>query len=76
VNFLDLPDRINRLLYQKDLVRLTRRDMLSAKDWTKRLIRDSHPNWTDQQVDEDYERLSHIKVVAVDQWEKRNLGDK
>ncbi|MEM6884854.1 MAG: hypothetical protein AAF571_07455 [Verrucomicrobiota bacterium] len=76
MNFLDIPDRINQLLYKKDLVRLTRHDIFTAKEWTKRLIRDSHPHWTDKQVEEDYERLNKIKVMAVDQWEKRNLGDK
>jgi len=76
VNFLDIPDRINQLLYKKDLVRLTRHDILTAREWTKRLIRDSHPDWTEKQVEEDYERLSKIKVMAIDQWEKRNIGDK
>lgn len=76
MNFLDLPERINQLLYKKDLVCLTRHDILTAKEWTKLLIRDSHPHWTEKQVDEDYEKLSKIKVVAVDQWEKRNRGDK
>ncbi|MEM1157729.1 MAG: hypothetical protein AAF649_02115 [Verrucomicrobiota bacterium] len=76
MNFLDIPDRINQLLYKKDLFRLNRHDIFTAKEWTKRLIRDSHPHWTEQQVEEDYQKLSKIKVVAVDQWEKRNLGSK
>lgn len=75
MNFLDIPDRINQLLYKKDLVRLTRRDVVSARNWTLRLIRDSHPHWTEEQVEADYERLKHIRPIAVDQWAKRNLGE-
>ncbi|MEM6821700.1 MAG: hypothetical protein AAF558_07160 [Verrucomicrobiota bacterium] len=72
MHFLDIPERVNQLLYRKDVHRLTKRDMASAKQWSLRLIRDSHPEWTEQQVLDDYERLSHIKVVAIDQWSKRN----
>lgn len=72
MNFLDLPDRINRLLYRTDISRLTQNDLILAKRWTLRLIRDSHPDWTDEQVQADYDRLEKIRPLAVDQWAKRH----
>lgn len=73
MHFLDIPERLNKLLYKKEVVRLTRSDILMAREWTLRLIRDSHPKWSEEQVQADYERLRHVRVVAVDQWSKRNL---
>ncbi|MGF1678208.1 MAG: hypothetical protein ACFCUX_03325 [Candidatus Methylacidiphilales bacterium] len=75
MNFLDLPERINRLLYRKEIVRLSPRDRLSAKSWTLKLIRDSHPQWSDEEVEKDYQRLEQIRVIAVDAWGKRHRAD-
>ena len=71
VNFLDLPERINSFLYKKDVRRLTKADRELAKRWTMQLIRDSHPQWTDAQVEADYEKLLAFKVETVDQWSRR-----
>jgi len=71
VNFLDLPERINSFLYKKDVGRLTQADRESAKRWTMRLIRDSHPRWTEAQVEADYEKLLAVRIETVDQWSRR-----
>ena len=71
MNFLDLPERLNSFLYRKDVRRLTRADRELAKRWTMQLIRDSHPLWTDAQIEADYERLLAVRVEAVDQWSRR-----
>jgi len=71
VHFLDLPDRINKHLYKKTVGRLSKADCELAKRWTLQLIRDSHPRWTEAQVEADYERLLAIKVETVDLWSRR-----
>jgi hypothetical protein len=71
VDFLELPERVNKFLYKKDVRRLTRADRELAKRWTLQLIRDSHPRWTDEQVEADYDRLLAFRVEAVDEWSRR-----
>jgi hypothetical protein len=74
VNFLKLPQRINQLLYHRQLGSLTRREAELAERWTLQMIRDGHPKWDEEQVRAYYDHLLTIKVVAVDQWSKRNGG--
>lgn len=71
MDFLDLPERINKLLYKKSVRRLTPADRELAKRWTMQLIRDSHPHWSEAQVEADYERLTMVRVELVDQWSRR-----
>jgi hypothetical protein len=71
VKFLDLPERINRLLYRRSLQKLTRQDLILARAWTLQLIRDSHPHWSEIEVEAYYEKLSLIRVEVVDEWSKR-----
>ncbi len=72
MNFLGLPDRINKLLYRRDIERLSREDVGLARRWTLALIRDGHPHWNDNQVEAYYEKLSMIRVELVDNWSMRN----
>jgi hypothetical protein len=72
MNFLGIPDRINKLLYNRDIHRLTHDDVGLAKRWTLRLIRDGHPHWSEKQVERYYEKLSLIRVEVVDNWSMRN----
>lgn len=74
MNFLSLPERVNNLLYHKQIGSLTKREAGLAETWTLQMIRDSHPKWTEDQIRTYYENLANIRVVAVDQWGKRNLG--
>jgi hypothetical protein len=72
VNFLGLPERINKLLYHRQVGSMTRRESELATNWTLQLIRDGHPKWSEEQVKNYYDNLVNIRVVAVDQWSKRN----
>jgi len=72
MNFLGIPERINRLLYQKDIHRLSRRDTDLARRWTLALIRDGHPHWTEDQVNTYYDRLSQIRVEVIDEWSAKH----
>ncbi|NJK91318.1 MAG: hypothetical protein HC904_05485 [Blastochloris sp.] len=74
MNFLGLSERINTLLYHKQVEKLSRRDGELARTWTLQLIREAHPLWTEQEVERYYENLLKIRVVAVDQWGKRHGG--
>lgn len=74
MNFLSLPERVNKLLYHRQVGSLTKREAGLAEAWTLQIIRDSHPKWAEAQVQEYYDNLANIRVVAVDQWGKRNLG--
>jgi hypothetical protein len=74
MDFRDLAERFNTFLYQKDFRRLSPQDLELAKKWTLQLIRDSNPQWTEEQVLDYYNRLLKIRVVAVDQWKERNIG--
>jgi len=74
VNFLGLPERINKLLYHRQVGSLSRREAELAESWTLQLIRDGHPKWTEEQVKTYYDNLVNIRVVVVDQWSKRNGG--
>ncbi len=71
MNFLELPERINRLLYKKEVVKLGRRDMELATRWTMEMIRDRNPEWSEEQVRMYYDRLLNVRVIAVDQWSRR-----
>lgn len=71
MNFLDLPERINTFLYKKDVKRLSRADRDLAKRWTMQLIRDSHPHWSEAQIEADYDRLLAVRIETVDQWSRR-----
>jgi hypothetical protein len=72
MNFLGLPERINRVLYRREVHRLTPADLRLARRWTLELIQDSHPRWSREEVEACYERLSELRVTAVDEWSKRN----
>lgn len=71
MHFMDLTGRFNDLLYRRTVTRLTRSDIEVARAWTLQLIRDSHPRWTEEEVERDYERLALIRVEVVDEWSKR-----
>jgi len=75
MNFLKISEGLNRFLYRKEVVRLTRQDIELARTWTKQLIRDSHPRWSEEQVEDYYMKLDQIRPVAVDQWSRRMGGD-
>ncbi len=68
---MEVTSRFNDLLYRRAVTRLTRSDIEIARAWTLQIIRDSHPRWTEDQVERDYERLSLIRVEVVDEWSKR-----
>jgi len=72
VNFLGIPERINKALYKKDVYQLTRKDLDLAKKWTLALIRDGHPHWNETQVNNYYEKLSKVRVELIDQWSAKN----
>jgi hypothetical protein len=74
MGFFNLSERVNALLYRQQIGRLTREDLELATHWTLQLIRDRHPHWTEAQVQEDYDRLLKVRVVAIDQWSAR-LGE-
>jgi hypothetical protein len=74
VNFLGLSERINKLLYHRQVGSLTRKEAELAETWTLQLIREGHPQWTEEQIRSYYDQLVNIRVVAVDQWSKRNGG--
>lgn len=71
VRLMEVTSRFNDLLYRRAVTRLTRSDIEIARAWTLQIIRDSHPRWTEDQVERDYERLSLIRVEVVDEWSKR-----
>ena len=75
MNFLKITEGLNRFLYRKDVVRLTRNDLELATRWTKLLIRDGHPRWSESEIDAYYDQLMQIRVVAVDQWSRRMGAD-
>lgn len=68
---MEFTGRFNGLLYRRAITRLTRSDLDTARAWTLQLIRDSHPRWTEEQVEQDYQRLSLIRVEVVDEWSQR-----
>lgn len=72
MNFLDLPDRLNLLLYRKQVQRLTQKDRELAISWTLQLIRERNPGWSEEQVRAYYDRLLDIRVIAVDAWSARH----
>lgn len=74
VNFLDLPERVNTLLYRRQVKRLTKKDLEAARIWTMQLIRDRNPGWSEAQVQDYYDHLLDIRLVAIDQWSAR-LGE-
>jgi ribonucleotide reductase beta subunit family protein with ferritin-like domain len=74
VNFLKLPERVNTLLYRRQVKRLTKTDMESAKQWTLQLIRDRNPHWSEERIQDYYDHLLDIRLVAIDQWSAR-LGE-
>ncbi|GAB4244213.1 MAG: hypothetical protein OHK005_09000 [Candidatus Methylacidiphilales bacterium] len=71
MHFMDLTSRFNDLLYRRTVTRLTRSELEIARAWTMQLIRDSHPRWSEEEVERDYERLALIRVEVVDEWSKR-----
>ena len=74
MNFLKLPERVNSLLYRRQVRRLTKQDLESARAWTLQLIRDHNPRWSEERVQEYYDHLLDIRLVAIDQWSAR-LGE-
>lgn len=72
MNLLELPERINRLLYRRQLHRLTPQDREQAIAWTLQLIRDRNPTWPEERVRDYYDRLLDIRVIAVDAWSARH----
>ena len=72
MNLLELPERINRVLYRRQVRRLTPQDRQQAVAWTLQLIRDRNPTWTEERVREYYDRLLDIRVIAVDTWSARH----
>lgn len=74
MNFLQLPGRVNALLYRRQVRRLTKRELEAAQQWTMQLIRDRNPGWSEAQVQDYYDKLLDIRLVAIDQWSAR-LGE-
>lgn len=72
MNLLELPERINLLLYRKQVHRLTRQDREQAIAWTLQLIRDRNPGWSEERVRAYYDQLLNIRVIAVDAWSARH----
>jgi len=72
MNFLELPERLNLLLYRKQVHRLTKKDREQAVAWTLQLIRDRNPHWTEERVRAYYDQLLDIRVIAVDAWSARH----
>jgi hypothetical protein len=72
VNFLGIPERINKLLYGRELRRLSRNDASMAVAWTKELIRERNPHWNEDQVERYYVNLLKIRILAVDEWSRRH----
>lgn len=72
MNFLDLPERINLLLYRRQVGRLSRQDREQAIAWTLQLIRDRNPTWPEDKVRAYYDQLLDIRVIAVDAWSARH----
>lgn len=71
MRFPKVTSRLNEFLYKRSIFQLGKKDVDLANRWTFQLIRDSHPRWNEHQVQDYYAGLSRIKVLAVDEWEKK-----
>lgn len=71
MDFRRIAERVNRLLYRREVARLTPAEKAMADAWTLRLIRERHPGWTQQQIRDYFENLIHLKVRVVKEWELR-----
>lgn len=74
MNFLGLSEKLNAMLYRKDVGKLSRQERRMARDWTLTLIREHNPDWSEERVQQYYQDLIKIRVKTVDQWAERNLG--
>jgi hypothetical protein len=72
MDFLQLSDRLNTLLYRRQVQRLTREDREQAVQWTLQLIRERHPRWSEDKVRDYYDRVLDIRVIAVDAFSARH----
>ena len=71
MNFLRIPERLNKILYKRSIFQLRKKDLELAEKWTLDFIRDQHPHWSEKQVKRHFDNLLKIKVIAVDDWSKK-----
>lgn len=69
--FWAISEKLNTLLYRREMEKISSSDAQLAIDWTLEMIRSSHPHWDEARVQRYYENLLHLKVVAVDQFIRR-----
>ena len=72
MDFLKLPDRVNTLLYRREVRKLSRGDGELAVRWTLALIRERNPRWSEAEVRAYYDNLLNIRVTVADDWSARN----
>lgn len=71
---LTFLSRLNGLLYRREFARLTPQDRTLARSWMLQFLKTNHPDWTNQRVETEYDRLLHCRPVALDEWTRRMQG--
>ena len=71
--FPDLAARLNRIIYDQQMRKLTPEEIETARLWSLSLIRREHPEWTEDEVDRFYYNLINVNITVVDQWAQRMM---
>lgn len=71
--FPELAERLNRIIYDQQMRRMTPEEIETAKQWSFALIRREHPEWTEEEVNRFYDNLINVKITVVDGWAQRNM---
>jgi len=74
MKFLPVVSRINSLLYRREFARLTPQDRTLASAWMLQFLKANHPDWNNQRIETEYEKLLHCRPAAVDEWTRRMQG--
>lgn len=74
MGFFSLSKSLNSLLYRKEVRRLSKEDREMANRWTLEMIRESHPDWSEERVRVYFNRLLYLRVTVVDEWSLRHKG--
>ncbi len=71
IDFTAVYGRLNDLLYRRTIRRLTVAEIELARDWSLRVIRREHPDFSEAEVEDYYEKLLQVRVIATDEWARR-----
>ena len=74
MNFFPVVSRINSLLYRREFARLTPQDRTLARVWMIQFLKANHPDWNNERIESEYEKLLHCRPAAVDEWTRRMQG--